>query len=342
MQQLFSRKSFSDFLFDFYFILIVIVKKNTKSKPAEPLKTVAENKTEPVAPPAIKQTAATLSKISTPNLLQSYPGSEKKSKKWILILVIFVALIISGFFIFNSGASKDTDKDGIADAKDKYPDVIGLAIYNGCPDPGDGDGDGVPDSTDGCPGIAGEPSANGCPDADRDSIADKVDKCKDIVGLARYGGCPIPDTDGDEVNDEIDKCKNIAGDVRYGGCPIPDTDGDGLNDEIDKCKTEKGPKENDGCPVKDKSKEPIPAPPRPIKKEDVINDAKNEKINCQGEIFNNGKGQDMDFQLQRPKDQEKLQNITLKVKITFLNGCVKYFTFYYENTGNGFKYINKF
>jgi OmpA-OmpF porin, OOP family len=115
----------------------------------------------------------------------------------------------------------DTDMDGVIDADDKCPTVVGLAKYNGCP----------------------------IPDTDKDGINDEQDKCPTVAGLAKYNGCPIPDTDKDGVNDEEDKCPTVAGVPRYNGCPIPDTDGDGVNDEEDKCPNRVGPADNFGCPV---------------------------------------------------------------------------------------------
>ena len=114
----------------------------------------------------------------------------------------------------------DTDMDGVIDADDKCPTVVGLAKYQGCP----------------------------IPDTDKDGINDEQDKCPTVAGLAKYDGCPIPDTDKDGVNDEEDKCPTVAGFPRYQGCPIPDTDGDGVNDENDRCPTEAGPADNNGCP----------------------------------------------------------------------------------------------
>ena len=115
---------------------------------------------------------------------------------------------------------KDTDGDGIVDAKDSCPTVAGVAKYNGCP----------------------------IPDTDGDGINDEQDKCPTVPGVARYQGCPVPDTDGDGINDEQDSCPKVPGMAKYHGCPIPDTDGDGVNDEEDKCPTVPGTKENHGCP----------------------------------------------------------------------------------------------
>lgn len=112
----------------------------------------------------------------------------------------------------------DKDADGIADEKDKCPDVAGLAKFAGCPDK---DGDGIPDSRDQCP---------------------------DVFGLVKYKGCPVPDRDGDGVNDEEDRCPTVAGVAKYAGCPAPDKDGDGVTDDEDKCPTVSGPRSNQGCP----------------------------------------------------------------------------------------------
>ncbi|MHA4811267.1 OmpA family protein [Flavitalea flava] len=116
---------------------------------------------------------------------------------------------------------KDTDKDGIPDARDLCPLQPGTAAWHGCP----------------------------VPDTDRDGIDDEHDSCKTVPGLARYNGCPIPDADGDGINDEEDKCPHLSGLARYQGCPIPDRDGDGVNDEEDKCPDIAGLAENQGCPV---------------------------------------------------------------------------------------------
>ena len=115
---------------------------------------------------------------------------------------------------------KDSDNDGIVDAKDKCPTVAGVAKYDGCP----------------------------VPDSDKDGVNDDNDKCPKVAGLVKYQGCPIPDTDKDGINDEEDKCPKVAGVARYQGCPIPDRDNDGVNDEEDKCPDEAGVKENKGCP----------------------------------------------------------------------------------------------
>ena len=129
--------------------------------------------------------------------------------------------------------TRDSDGDGIADAKDKCPNEIGVELFKGCPDPNDSDGDGVPNSIDGCPGIKG--SLQGCPDSDKDSIADKFDSCRDQPGPASNKGCPekIIDLDGDGVADSIDRCPDKPGLPKLKGCP--DKDADGIADIDDKC-----------------------------------------------------------------------------------------------------------
>ncbi len=163
--------------------------------------------------------------------------------------------------------TRDTDKDGIPDDRDRCPDVPGTAQFFGCPDT---DGDGVPDYVDRCPTEAGSVAARGCPDTDGDGILDRIDPCPNEAGTVN--GCP--DRDGDGVADSVDACPDVAGDPRYGGCPdtdndgigdhvdqcpdrpgtyanggCPDTDGDGVYDGIDKCPEEAGPRNRDGCPL---------------------------------------------------------------------------------------------
>lgn len=123
---------------------------------------------------------------------------------------------------FNFGKSKDSDKDGVPDKKDKCPDTpAGVAVDDqGCPS--DTDGDGVVNDKDDCPTIVGLPALKGCPDADEDGVADKDDKC--------------PDTK-----------KGVK--VDASGCPT-DQDNDGVIDSEDDCPTETGTKENKGCPAK--------------------------------------------------------------------------------------------
>ena len=96
----------------------------------------------------------------------------------------------------------DADHDGIPDAADACPSVVGIATNdaktNGCPP--DTDEDGIDDLSDACPtvrGIAtGDPATTGCPDRDRDhdGIPNDLDACPDDRGApdidARRNGCP--------------------------------------------------------------------------------------------------------------------------------------------------------
>jgi outer membrane protein OmpA-like peptidoglycan-associated protein len=141
---------------------------------------------------------------------------------------------------FTWGA-KDTDGDGIVDARDECPETPGLEEFNGCPD---SDGDGIRDSEDDCPNAAGPVENNGCPDSDGDGILDKDDDCPETAGLAEFNGCP--DTDGDGIKDSEDECPNEAGTAALNGCP--DSDGDGIADKDDECPNEAGVAELNGCP----------------------------------------------------------------------------------------------
>ncbi len=138
-------------------------------------------------------------------------------------------------------AKKDKDKDGIADNKDKCPDVPGILEFNGCPDK---DKDHVPDKDDLCPNDSGSVEFKGCPDRDGDKIIDITDSCPDIAGLAEFHGCP--DKDGDKIIDKLDDCPDVAGLPQFKGCP--DRDGDGVMDKIDLCPDKAGPASNNGCP----------------------------------------------------------------------------------------------
>ncbi len=164
-------------------------------------------------------------------------------------------------FEFDFGKTKDSDKDGVPDRKDKCPNTpAGVAVdANGCPL--DTDGDGVPDYIDDCPTVPGLASLKGCPDSDGDGVADKDDKCPDTPKGWKVDakGCPL-DSDGDGVPDAIDKCPDTpkGWKVDANGCPL-DTDGDGVPDAIDDCPTVPGPKENKGCPVKEITAQEIEA-----------------------------------------------------------------------------------
>jgi outer membrane protein OmpA-like peptidoglycan-associated protein len=97
--------------------------------------------------------------------------------------------------------------------------------------PLDTDGDGVPDAEDACPTIVGDASPGayrrGCPpDRDRDGIFDADDRCPDVPGVESAdpakNGCP-PDTDGDGIPDDKDACPREKGepsaDPKKNGCP---------------------------------------------------------------------------------------------------------------------------
>ncbi len=98
------------------------------------------------------------------------------------------------------------------------------------PPPPDLDGDGVLDAEDACPRVVGDASPTakkrGCPpDRDGDAIPDAEDRCPDRPGVLADGdknGCP-PDRDGDGLVDPDDACPNEAGpktdDPKTTGCP---------------------------------------------------------------------------------------------------------------------------
>ncbi|KAA9332043.1 OmpA family protein [Hymenobacter busanensis] len=148
---------------------------------------------------------------------------------------------------FALGQTKDEDKDGVSDRKDKCPGTpAGVAVdANGCPL--DGDGDGVPDYQDKCPTEKGLAALEGCPDRDGDGVRDSEDACPDTPGKVELRGCPDADNDG--VIDSADKCPNTPAGVKVdaSGCPL-DTDGDGVPDYQDRCPNRPGPASNRGCP----------------------------------------------------------------------------------------------
>ncbi|CAG5012261.1 Peptidoglycan-associated lipoprotein [Dyadobacter sp. CECT 9275] len=161
-------------------------------------------------------------------------------------------------------ATRDTDKDGIPDDRDRCPDVAGIARYFGCPDT---DGDGIPDYVDRCPNEAGSAKTRGCPDSDGDGFVDRLDNCPNIAGTIQ--GCP--DSDGDGVLDELDACPDVKGEARFAGCP--DSDGDGISDKLDRCPDQPGTYANKGCPDRDG---------------DGVNDAEDRCIDVPGDQSNFG------------------------------------------------------
>jgi OmpA-OmpF porin, OOP family len=110
----------------------------------------------------------------------------------------------------------DSDGDGIIDANDACPELVGHASASGCPDR---DGDGVTDINDACPNTPGLTEKKGCPDSDGDGIIDSSDACPNTFGLSSLGGCP--DRDGDGIADGSDECPDQRGTVELKGCPVP-------------------------------------------------------------------------------------------------------------------------
>ena len=142
-------------------------------------------------------------------------------------------------YIYRFG-DMDKDGDGIADGKDKCPEIPGVLAFEGCPDT---DQDGIADSEDDCPLLAGAAEFKGCPDTDKDGFVDSEDDCPRMAG--RLKGCP--DSDNDGIADSEDDCPDVVGPQALKGCP--DRDSDGLPDYQDMCPDKYGPVENDGCPV---------------------------------------------------------------------------------------------
>lgn len=93
--------------------------------------------------------------------------------------------------------STDTDNDGVIDDLDECPTVAGTPAAKGCPDR---DGDGVADKKDKCPNLYGK-SKNGCPDSDGDGVDDGEDRCPNTFGPVSNKGCPeIKQADKDVLN----------------------------------------------------------------------------------------------------------------------------------------------
>ena len=82
-----------------------------------------------------------------------------------LRLALIVMLVLPGCRHGMMHGSDD-DGDGIANDRDKCPDIPedfdGFEDDDGCPDP-DNDRDGVQDVDDRCPNVAGPPAKHGCP-----------------------------------------------------------------------------------------------------------------------------------------------------------------------------------
>ncbi len=151
---------------------------------------------------------------------------------------------------------RDTDQDGVKDAKDDCPQTpLGAHVDpRGCPT--DADGDGVYDGLDTCADTpaGARVDASGCPtDSDGDGVFDGLDACPDTPAGARIDatGCAL-DSDSDGIADGIDQCDGTPAGavVDARGCPT-DSDGDGVFDGLDQCpNTEAGTRVDErGCAV---------------------------------------------------------------------------------------------
>ncbi|MCC6645115.1 MAG: OmpA family protein [Polyangiaceae bacterium] len=149
----------------------------------------------------------------------------------------FRAVLAVGGSLELGGSSRErhTTGDARGDARAAEPASTRAAVApEGAPAaaaPVDTDGDGVLDADDACPSVVGEASAtparNGCPrDTDADGVVDARDACPTAPGVpsddpAKHG-CP-PDTDGDGVIDPEDACPREkgakTGDPKTHGCP---------------------------------------------------------------------------------------------------------------------------
>jgi hypothetical protein len=67
----------------------------------------------------------------------------------------------------------------------------------------------------------------------------------------------LSDDDGDGIVNGNDNCPDDYGPTSNSGCPIKDSDNDGVWDKYDYCPTSSGPASNNGCPI------PPPPPPPP-------------------------------------------------------------------------------
>jgi outer membrane protein OmpA-like peptidoglycan-associated protein len=152
--------------------------------------------------------------------------------------------------------------------------TLGLVFNLGAPR--DSDGDGIPDKYDGDPDRAedfdGFEDADGIPDLDndQDGVPDYSDLARnepeDHDGFQDQDGAPDPDNDGDGILDANDKMPGTDAAIAAGiltmedvdgfqdedGAPDPDNDGDGILDADDKCPNEaetvNGYQDEDGCP----------------------------------------------------------------------------------------------
>jgi OOP family OmpA-OmpF porin len=125
----------------------------------------------------------------------------------------------------SAAASRDRDRDGLADELDACPELPALSD-DGCPV--DSDGDGIFDADDACPNEHG-PLENGCPDRDLDGdgVPLPCDQCPEVQGIAPLG-CPDDDPDKDGLSGAEDECPSEA--EVYNGY----LDADGCPDEVPK------------------------------------------------------------------------------------------------------------
>jgi hypothetical protein len=176
---------------------------------------------------------------------------------------------------------RDTDADGIQNARDKCPlipeDKDGFDDGDGCPDD-DNDGDRRPDTEDKCPAqsedLDGFDDDDGCPelDNDGDKMEDLKDKCPSDAedGKDPYpsDGCPAHkrDSDADNIPDSVDACPMEEEDMDSfedgDGCAEADNDADGVADANDKCglcpEDKDSFEDEDGCPELDNDKDGVP------------------------------------------------------------------------------------
>lgn len=96
--------------------------------------------------------------------------------------------------------TRDDDKDGVPNALDEEANTpAGSFVNSKGAAIADKDADGIADAHDACPGIVGVYSANGCPDSDKDGVADGDDICPQTPGLASNRGCPVVEKEVQDV-----------------------------------------------------------------------------------------------------------------------------------------------
>ncbi len=138
---------------------------------------------------------------------------------------------ISGTFDAISLEERDHDGTGHDQLVSSPPVPAVPAVPSPAAPLPDRDGDGVPDAEDACPDVVGDatPGAyrRGCPpDRDHDGIPDVDDACPDVPGAPspdpKLNGCPV-DSDGDGIPDSEDACPHDKGprnaDPKLNGCP---------------------------------------------------------------------------------------------------------------------------